>query len=132
MKSNNLVKKLIHNASLVVTLGILSTACAAPGHKGDDNLPKPADNAYLQIDEKLSKDLESKNVEMLITVNKDGKLTVIDTKGQLLSDCKDIDHCSGLRDVTVRLIESPVILKTTRNPTCIIFYSMGQAFQKCW
>lgn len=102
MKPNNAVRKLIQNVSLAAMLGMLSTACAAPGHRGDDNPPKPADNAYLQIDEKLSKDLESKNVEMLITVNKDGKLTVIDTKGQLVSDCKDIDHCSGLRDVTVR------------------------------
>ncbi len=119
----------------LILMAALSSACAAldsrSGVKPDDG-GNPGGNAtpYLPIDGKLAAELKDKNVKMLVALDKDGKLIVMNEHGVIIQPCGE--ECSGLKDVTVRAIENPVILKTTRNPTCAIWVVNGQARQVCW
>lgn len=118
--------------ALILTVA-LSSACAAvdtQGKLGNGEKPRSDATPHLIIDKKLTAELKEKKVEMLVTLDQSGKLVVMDTQGVPIEACND--ECSGLKDVTVRLIESPVILKTTRNPRCVVWNSDGQQRQKCW
>lgn len=119
--------------ALILTIA-LSSACAAvdtQGKPGNGEKPRSDATPHLTINEKLTAELEEKKVEMLVTLDQSGKFVIMDNRGFPLAPCND-DGCSGLKDVTVHLIESPVILKTTRNPKCVVWYSAGQERQKCW
>lgn len=125
-------KKLL---ALILAVALSSSACAAvntsdEGKPGDGSKPHGDVTAYLSINKTLTAELEAKKVKMLVALDENGKIIVMDTQGVPIEACND--ECSGLKDVAVRLIESPVILKTTRNPTCIVWYSDGQRKQKCW
>jgi uncharacterized protein YceK len=118
--------------ALILTVA-LSSACAAvdtQGKPGDGEKPRSDATPHLTIDEKLTAELEHKKVKMLVVLDENGKFVVMDTHGVPIEACND--ECSGLRDVTVRLIESPVILKTTRNPKCVVWNENGQQKEKCW
>lgn len=111
---------------LVFSLGLFSVSCSG----GEKTPPKQYPSQYLPFDNTLIKDLESKQVKMVLTIDKDGKIVVVDTNGALLEDCRD--KCTGLQNVTVRAIDNPIIFKTTRNPTCIIYWRSGQQIERCF
>ncbi len=119
----------------LILMVALSSACAAvdaqkEGKRGDGGKPHSDARPYLSVDEKLTAELENKKVKMLVVLDENGKFVIMDTRGIPIEACND--ECSGLKDITVRLIESPVILKTTRNPKCIVWYSAGEEKQRCW
>lgn len=129
MKQSTLIVPLQKLLALLLATA-LSSACAALDAR---DTPRPGDNEitpHLPVDKKLTEALESKDIKMVITIDKDGKFNVVDTQGRLLEGCKDT--CSGLRNVTVEVIESPVVLKTTRNPKCIVWVENGTLKEKCW
>ena len=120
--------------ALILTVA-LSSACAAvdtqgAAKPGGGEKPRSDATPHLTINEKLTAELEDKKVKMLVVLDENGKFVIMDTHGVPIAPCGD--ECSGLKDVTVRLIENPVILKTTRNPQCIVWNSGGQRREKCW
>lgn len=82
------------------------------------------------IGDELAQALKKDRVVMLALVNQDGQVRIVDTGGREAKECGPA--CDGLKNVTVEKIDAPVILKTKRNPTCVIWYSNGTAYQTCW
>lgn len=92
----------------------LSSACAAVDTpRGGGEKPGGGTTSSIPIDEKLTAALESRNIKMLITLDQDGNFAVFNTKGGHFIECDD--KCIGLKQVTVRTIDSPVLLKTFRK-----------------
>lgn len=103
---------------VLILSAALSSACAAVDNiRGGGGKPGGDTTSSLPIDEKLIEALESKNIKMLITLDKDGNFVVFNTKGRHFIECDD--KCIGLKHVTVRTIDSPVLLKTIRKGSAV-------------
>lgn len=116
MKSLFAASKFAAIAALL--LGTTAACLAGPQGKG------------YPIGDEFAQALKKDRVVMLALVNQDGEVRVVDTGGKALKECGR--ECDGLKNVSVEKIEAPVVLKTKRNPTCVIWISNGVAQQTCW
>lgn len=116
MKSLLASTKFVAVAALL--LGTTAACLAGPQGKG------------YPIGEELAQALKKDHVVMLALVNQEGEVRIVDTGGQTVKECGRA--CDGLKNVSVEKIEAPVLLRTKRNPTCVIWYSNGRAYQTCW
>lgn len=105
----------------VATLLLGTTAACLAGPQGKGGYP---------IGEELGQALKKDHVVMLALVNQEGEVRIVDTNGQDVKECGRA--CDGLKNVSVEKIDAPVVLRTKRNPTCVIWYSNGRAYQTCW
>ena len=105
-------------AIAALLLGTTAACFAGPQGKG------------YPIGEELAQALQKDHVVMLALVNQEGEVRIVDTKGRAMKECGR--ECDALRDVSVEKIDAPVVLRTKRNPTCVVWYSNGRAYQSCW
>ena len=89
----------------------------------------PQGKAY-PIGDELAQALQKDHVVMLALVNQEGEVRIVDTKGRAVKECGR--ECDALKNVSVEKIDAPVVLRTKRNPTCVVWYSNGRAYQSCW
>lgn len=116
MKSLFASVKFVAIATLL--LGTTAACFAGPQGKG------------YPVNEELAQAFKKDQVVMLALVNQAGEVRIVDTTGREVKECGR--ECDGLKNVSVEKIDAPVVLRTKRNPTCVIWYSNGRAYQSCW